>query len=80
MLSTGDTHRFERQLIVQAVVWKELRFDFLLGRPPDAHIFLNSMQRVIHVITITVYFNEVVFTSVLGLTSPMAFPQHSPPS
>ena len=30
--------------------------------------------------TTTVYFNEVVFPSVLGLTSPMAFPQHSPPS
>ena len=29
--------------------------------------------------TTTVYFNEVVFPSVLGLTSPMAFPQHSPP-
>ena len=29
--------------------------------------------------TATVYFNEVVFPSVLGLTSPMAFPQHSPP-
>ena len=28
--------------------------------------------------TTTVYFNEVVFPSVLGLTSPMAFPQHSP--
>ena len=26
------------------------------------------------------FFNEVVFPSVLGLTSPMAFPQHSPPS
>ena len=30
--------------------------------------------------TTTVYFNEVVLPSVLGLTSPMAFPQHSPPS
>ena len=30
--------------------------------------------------TTTVYFNEVVFPSVLELTSPMAFPQHSPPS
>ena len=30
--------------------------------------------------TTTIYFNEVVFPSVLGLTSPMAFPQHSPPS
>ena len=30
--------------------------------------------------TTTVYFNEVVFPSILGLTSPMAFPQHSPPS
>ena len=30
--------------------------------------------------TTTVYFNEVVFPSVLGSTSPMAFPQHSPPS
>ena len=29
--------------------------------------------------TTTVYFNKVVFPSVLGLTSPMAFPQHSPP-
>ena len=29
--------------------------------------------------TTTVYFNEVVFPSVLGLTSPMAFPQHFPP-
>ena len=29
--------------------------------------------------TTTVYFNEVVFPSVLGSTSPMAFPQHSPP-
>ena len=29
--------------------------------------------------TTTVYFNEVVFPSVLGLTSPLAFPQHSPP-
>ena len=27
----------------------------------------------------TIYFNEVVFPSALGLTSPMAFPQHSPP-
>ena len=25
------------------------------------------------------YFNEVVFLSILGLTSPMAFPQYSPP-
>ena len=25
-----------------------------------------------------IYFNEVVFPSILGLTSPMAFPQHSP--
>ena len=30
--------------------------------------------------TTTVYFNEVVFPSVLGSTSPMAFLQHSPPS
>ena len=29
--------------------------------------------------TTTIYFNKVVFPSVLGLTSPMAFPQHSPP-
>ena len=29
--------------------------------------------------TATVYFNEVVFPSVLASTSPMAFPQHSPP-
>ena len=29
--------------------------------------------------TTIVYFNEVVFPSVLGLTSPMAFPQHFPP-
>ena len=29
--------------------------------------------------TTTVYFNEVVFPSLLGLTSPMAFPQHFPP-
>ena len=29
--------------------------------------------------TTTVYFNEVVFPSVLGSTSPMAFPQHFPP-
>ena len=29
--------------------------------------------------TTTIYFNEVVFPNVLGLTSPMAFPQHSPP-
>ena len=25
------------------------------------------------------YFNEIVFPSVLGSTSPMAFPQHFPP-
>ena len=35
---------------------------------------------LIAITTTTVYFNEVVFHSVLGLTSPMAFPQHSPPS
>ena len=29
--------------------------------------------------TTTAYFNEVVFPSVLGLISPMAFPQHFPP-
>ena len=29
--------------------------------------------------TTIIYFNEVVFPSVLGLTSPMAFPQHSHP-
>ena len=29
--------------------------------------------------TITIYFNKIVFPSVLGLTSPMAFPQHFPP-
>ena len=32
-----------------------------------------------HHTTTTVYFNEVVFPSVLGSTSPMAFPQHFPP-
>ena len=31
-----------------------------------------------HTATTTIYFNEVVFPSVLGSTSPMAFPQHSP--
>ena len=30
--------------------------------------------------TTTIYFNKVVFPSLLGLTSSMAFPQHSPPS
>ena len=29
--------------------------------------------------TTTVYFNNIVFPSVLGSTSPMAFPQHFPP-
>ena len=29
--------------------------------------------------TTTIYFNKVVFPSILELTSPMAFPQHSPP-
>ena len=29
--------------------------------------------------TTIIYFNKVVFPSVLGLISPMAFPQHSPP-
>ena len=39
--------------------------------------FANSLSDIST--TTTVYFNEVVFPSVLGLTSPMAFPQHSPP-
>ena len=30
--------------------------------------------------TTTIYFNEVVFPSVLGSTLSLAFPQHSPPS
>ena len=40
---------------------------------PTLHLHTNNNK------TTTVYFNEVVFPSVLGLTSPMAFPQHSPP-
>ena len=37
-------------------------------------------KKVCGTTTTTVYFNEVVFPSVLGLNSPVAFPQHSPPS
>ena len=41
---------------------------------PKAGLFLPKTTT-----TTTVYFNEVVFPSVLGSTLPMAFPQHSPP-
>ena len=40
------------------------------------YIYIYSLQQKQ---TTNIYFNEVVFPSVLGLTSPMAFPQHSPP-
>ena len=38
----------------------------------------KSISNILNTTTI-IYFNEVVFPSVLGLTLPMAFPQHSPP-
>ena len=38
-----------------------------------------NMLTVASTTTTTIYFNEVVFPSALGLTLPMAFPQHSPP-
>ena len=47
----------------QAVVW----------RKQSLHFCTTTTK------TATVYFNEVVFPSVLGSTSPMSFPQHSPP-
>ena len=50
---------------------------------PQYYLQHGNIQWLVHATTITtttVYFNEVVFPSVLGSTSPMAFPQHSPPS
>ena len=53
--------------------------------PSSFHIaiWLNTEQISLkqpETTTTTIYFNEVVFPCVLGLTSPMAFPQHSPTS
>ena len=45
----------------------------------DIKIMIVSSTTTTTTITITtVYFNEVVFPSILRSTSPMAFPQHSP--
>ena len=49
VLSMGNTQCFERQLIVHVVVWQELRLKFFLSRPLGMHIFLHSMQYIIHV-------------------------------
>ena len=58
--------------------------DYLIGKVSENLVItLKTLKEQMHVdlptTTTTVYFNEVVFPSVLGSTSPMAFPQHSPP-
>ena len=47
---------------------------FMISCNPTIFLYLQTTTT-----TTTIYFNEVVFPSVLGLTSPMAFPQHFPP-
>ena len=48
----------------------------IFTRMNDLSVFIQGRNITT---TTTVYFNEVVFPSILGLTSPMALPQHSPP-
>ena len=59
----------------QAVEIDKMQFGFRPGTGTTDTIFITRQLTT----TTIIYFNKVVFPSVLGLTSPMAFPQYSPP-
>ena len=69
---------------VDAFFCKATQLHLTYPWPPDAVNFRASRNEtclsLLMSLSTTVYFNEIVFPSVLGLTSPMAFPQHSPPT
>ena len=78
--------RINRLLILETIGRVDWSFIILLENIHHAIVVKEKGRRAVDetetttTTTTTIYFNEVVFPSVLGFTLPMAFPQHSPPS
>ena len=70
-------HALTRQIWIQKFILMNLHFE--MTNNTINVIAFGQRTTTTTTTTTAVYFNKVVFPSVLGLTSPMAFPQHSPP-